>query len=76
LRWENYPESEDTWELRSSIPAELIRKYEEAQDILNKSVEVQDASGRSNAVNTPGAKDTPGHKCENVVEQKKKEQNL
>ena len=72
VRWENFPESEDTWELRSSIPAELIRKYEEGLEILNKSVEVQNTSGRSNAVNSPGVKDTKTPKYEKNIEKKKK----
>eukprot|EP00090_Calanus_glacialis_P031031 TRINITY_DN5075_c0_g1_i1.p1 TRINITY_DN5075_c0_g1~~TRINITY_DN5075_c0_g1_i1.p1 ORF type:complete len:590 (-),score=185.62 TRINITY_DN5075_c0_g1_i1:91-1860(-) len=72
VRWENFPESEDTWELRSSIPAELIRKYEEGLEILNKSVEVQNTSGKSNAVNSPGVKDTKTPKYEKNIDKKKK----
>ena len=34
VRWSSYPEDPDTWELRSSIPAEIIRRYEDDLKLL------------------------------------------
>jgi len=41
VRWENYPEDKDTWELRSSIPEEIIKKYEKGLEIDNTPVKEQ-----------------------------------
>merc|ERR1712142_223424 len=35
VRWENFPDSEDTWELRSRIPADLIRTFEEGNNTIH-----------------------------------------
>ena len=57
------------WELRWSIPAELIWKYEEDMEFLKK---VQKASGRCNAINLLDVKDTKTPKYEKNIEKKKK----
>jgi hypothetical protein len=72
VRWENFPESEDTWELRSSIPEELTRTYEEGLEIVNKSIEVQNASQIFNAVNSPDVKGTKTPEHRNATDKKKK----
>ena len=32
VKWENYPEEQNTWEPRSAIPKEIIEKYEMDQE--------------------------------------------
>merc|ERR1711892_448997 len=73
VRWENYPESEDTWELRSAVPAELIRKYEDSGEILNKSIERQSSTAKSNAVNLKISKKAKEAKCEKSSPKKKED---
>ena len=38
VRWDDYPHSEDTWELRSSIPPHLIKEFECKENAQTKSV--------------------------------------
>jgi len=53
VRWENYPENEDTWELRSRIPAELIRNFENGDNIMcNNDLKKQETSDIVNGVTT------------------------
>jgi len=38
VRWDDYPHSEDTWELRSSIPPNLIKEFEDKKNAKTNSI--------------------------------------
>lgn len=51
VRWDNYPEDEDSWELRSSIPADIIKRYEEGLEIMNAYVKQQSIHDKTSEKN-------------------------